>query len=326
MVENMLNNWSTWAFGAFSPSVPRLAGYRPRETNVSKFTSDTFYNNYRSLRYRLFIPSTYCGEPMPLVVMLHGCGQNATDFALGTGMNELAEEYGFLVLYPEQSCQANWNRCWNWFDGAQQQRDRGEPALIAALTQHIANDYTVDRACVSVAGLSAGASMAVILGRTYPDLFSAVGCHSGLAHGSATNSYDAMSAMRDGADLVRLADTPRLAGVPIIVFHGDDDDTVHQKNGGDVVRQSIASFTACSPNVDEETTVAEETGQALGRRFTRAVHRGQTGVVVAEQWTVHGAGHAWSGGSADGSYTDTKGPNASQEMLRFFLSTRLAHA
>lgn len=326
MYENMLNNWSSWAFGAFAPSEAAVAGFRPREATISKFTSDTFYSNYRSLRYRLFIPSSYCAEPMPLVVMLHGCGQNATDFALGTGMNELAEEYGFLVLYPEQSCQANWNRCWNWFDGAQQQRDHGEPALIAALTERIASDYTVDRACVSVAGLSAGASMAVILGRTYPDLFCAVGCHSGLAHGSATNSYDAMAAMRDGADLVRLADTPCLAGVPIIVFHGDDDDTVHQKNGGDVVRQSIESFTACSPNVDEETTVLEEIGQALGRRFTRAVHRGRSGDVVAEQWTVHGAGHAWSGGSADGSYTDPKGPNASLEMLRFFLSTRLAHA
>jgi poly(3-hydroxybutyrate) depolymerase len=135
-----------------------------------------------------------------------------------------------------------------------------------------------------------------------------------------------MTAMRDGADLDRLADTPRLAGVPVIVFHGDDDATVHQKNGGDVVRQSIDSFTACSADAQAAMTVMEETGTTRGRGFTRAVHRGKTGAVVAEQWTVHGSGHAWSGGNSDGTYTDAKGPNASLEMLRFFFSTRLAHA
>jgi len=161
--------------------------------------------------------------------------------------------------------------------------------------------------------------MAVILGRTYPDLFSAVGCHSGLAHGSATDSAGALLAMRDGADPDTLAHTGPLAGVPTIVFHGDADATVHQQNSAGVVRQSLDSHAAHTPHARAHMRIVEETGESGGRAFTRHIHAGKNGVVLAEHWTVHGAGHAWSGGSPQGSYTDTRGPNASREMLRFFL-------
>jgi poly(hydroxyalkanoate) depolymerase family esterase len=224
-----------------------------------------------------------------------------------------------MVLYPEQTADAHWNKCWHWYEPAHHRRGDGEPALIAGLTQHIAAEYAVDRRRVSVAGLSSGAAMAVILGRTYPDLFSAVGCHSGLAHGSATDSVGAMLAMRDGAAPDTLARTGPLPGVPTIVFHGDADATVHQQNSAGVVQQSIDSYAAHTPHARAHMRILAETGESGGRAFTRHIHAGKNGVVLAEHWTLHGAGHAWSGGSLQGSYTDTRGPNASREMLRFFL-------
>jgi poly(hydroxyalkanoate) depolymerase family esterase len=257
---------------------------------------------------------------MPLVVMLHGCGQTASDFALGTGMNELAEQLQVLVLYPEQTADVHWNKCWHWYDPTHHRRGEGEPALLAGLTQSIAAEYAVDRARVAVAGLSSGAAMAVILGRTYPDLFSAVGCHSGLAHGSATDSAGAIVAMRDGADPDTLPQTGLLAGVPTIVFHGDADATVHQHNSAGVVRQSVESYVAHRPDGRANLRIVEETGESGGRAFTRHIHAEKSGTVLVEHWTVHGAGHAWSGGTPQGSYTDTRGPNASREMLRFFLN------
>jgi poly(hydroxyalkanoate) depolymerase family esterase len=292
-----------------------------READASKFISNSFDADFGSLRYKLFIPSKYTGAPLPLIVMLHGCGQDADDFAFGTGMNELAEKVRCLVAYPEQSPSANYGKCWNWFEESNHLRGQGEPALIAGVTQKILAEYAVDRTRVCVAGLSSGGAMAVILGRTYPDLFTSVGCHSGLAHGSATDRYGAMLAMRDGADLGALAKTGPAASLPIIVFHGDMDSTVHWKNSVGVVQQSIDSYAAQMRHARAKVEIAlsEETGEVTGRGFTRKVHRGAAGEIVAEQWTVHGSGHAWSGGRRNGSYTDTNGPDASKEMLRFFM-------
>jgi poly(hydroxyalkanoate) depolymerase family esterase len=305
-----------WSFHPWTTApewTPRSAASLPAR---GEFMAGLFESGARSLRYKLYIPAGYRGEPLPLVVMLHGCGQDATDFALGTGMNALAEQENFLVLYPEQSSQANWNRCWNWYDEAHHERDEGEPAVIAGLTQSIIAQYAVDPARVAVAGLSSGGAMAVILGRTYPDVFKAVGCHSGLAHGSATDGLSALSAMREGADPCTLEHAMPEASIPVIVFHGDVDCTVNQKNGSDVVRQTIACHLAQAPG---QTVTLEETGEMRGRSFTRHTHRGHTGDVIAEHWTIHGAGHAWSGGSPRGSYTDARGPDASREMLRFFM-------
>jgi poly(hydroxyalkanoate) depolymerase family esterase len=217
---------------------------------------------------------------------------------------------GVLVLYPEQSACAHWNRCWNWYVPTHHRRGEGEPAMIAALTRRIAADHGADSSRIAVAGLSSGAAMAVILGRTYPDLFNAVGCHSGLAHGSATDGFGAMLAMRDGAAPSILALAAPAPGVPVIVFHGDADATVHRHNGAGVVQQSVDS---------RAVRIVEEKGDAGGRAYTRHIHTGADGAVLAEQWTVHGAGHAWSGGGTRGSYSDRHGPDASREMLRFFL-------
>jgi poly(hydroxyalkanoate) depolymerase family esterase len=302
MLMNLLDTWPALLFGFQAPS----SVTRPGGT----FSPGSFDVGGRTLRYRLYVPSRHAGQPMPLVVMLHACGQDAGDFALGTGMNALAEEHGVLVLYPEQAAGAHWNRCWNWYDRTHHRRGKGEPAMIAALTRRIAADHGADGRRISVAGLSSGAAMAVILGRTYPDLFNAVGCHSGLAHGSATDGIGAMLAMRDGAAPSILAGAAPSSGAPVIVFHGDADATVHRHNSAGVVQQSVDS---------RAVRVVEEKGESGGRAYTRHLHTASDGAVLAEQWIVHGAGHAWSGGGTRGSYSDRHGPDASREMLRFFL-------
>ena len=305
-------------FDAWSSLAMPWAGGPAQPNSGSRFTYGFHKDGEHALHYRLFIPG---GErrPMPLIVMLHGCGQDAADFAAGTGMNALAEEHGCLVLYPEQSCSAHWNRCWNWYDPAGQRRGEGEPALIAGLARRILAEHPADPRRVVVAGLSAGGSMAVILGRTYPDLFSAVGCHSGLAHGSAGCDASALQAMRKAADTLAPAPPGPHAVVPVIVFHGDADRTVHRSNGSGVIRQALDSHAARGQAREAGVATVAESGCSAGRAFTRHVHRESTGGVLAEQWTVHGAGHAWSGGDPRGSCTDARGPNASEEMLRFFI-------
>ena len=258
--------------------------------------------------YKLYIPPQAGQRPLPLVVMLHGCTQNPDDFAAGTGMNESARAQGFYVLYPAQSQQANPQRCWNWFKHSHQQRGRGEPALLAGMVREVMAHHPVDPARVFVAGLSAGGAMAAIMGETYPDLFAAVGVHSGLAAGSANDLPSAMGAMKRSAGKASGA----ASGVPTIVFHGDADATVHPGNGAHVIAASVHA----AGDVQTEQGLA-----AGGHRYTRHVHRGSDeGPVLAEHWVVHGAAHAWSGGSAKGSYTDPRGPDATAEMLRFFMA------
>ncbi len=263
-----------------------------------------------SREYKLYIPPASFEEPLPLVVMLHGCTQNPDDFAAGTGMNEAALKRGFYVLYPAQTQHANSSRCWNWFKHNHQKRGRGEPALLAGMTRDVMKRYNIDPKRVYVAGLSAGGAMAAILGDAYPDLFAAVGVHSGLATGAATNVQTALGVMQSGAAPGSARTT---ASPPTIVFHGDSDATVNPANGEHVVAASAGPHKP-------ETKRAKS---ANGRHYTQRVYKEAGGRVVAEHWAVHGAGHAWSGGSARGSYTDGTGPDATQEMLRFFLVNTL---
>jgi poly(hydroxyalkanoate) depolymerase family esterase len=271
------------------------------------FVAGRFGEGRAQREFKLYVPPQAAEQALPLVVMLHGCTQDPDDFAAGTRMNELARKQGCFVLYPAQSPQANPQRCWNWFKHTHQQRGRGEPALLAALTRQVMAKHRIDPARVYVAGLSAGGAMAAILGQAYPDLYAAVGVHSGLASGAAKDLPSALAAMRSGAD----AEASEAPGIPTIVFHGDADSTVHPANGHHVVRASAARS-------DGEPQAHRERANG-GRNYTRHVHRSPAGDVLAEHWVVHGSGHAWSGGSRQGSYTDPAGPDATDEMLRFFL-------
>lgn len=271
-----------------------------------RFLAGSFADHAMRRDYKLYVPPGAGARPLPLVVLLHGCTQDPDDFAAGTAMNALARQQGFYVLYPAQSRQANPQRCWNWFKHSHQQRGRGEPALLAGMTRAVMAEHAIDADRVYVAGLSAGGAMAAILACAYPELYAAAGVHSGLAAGSASDLPSALAAMRQGGPL-------RAAGghgVPTIVFHGEGDTTVHPSNGMQVAAASAGADAAA------DVTQASSPG---GRRYSRSVYRRHGSGVVAEHWQVQGAPHAWSGGSAQGSYTDPRGPDASAEMLRFFL-------
>lgn len=285
-----------------------------RSARPAAFRSGTYASNAGQRDYRLYVPSTHGDTASPLLVMLHGCTQSPEDFAAGTRMNELAEAHGCLVVYPAQTQAANAQKCWNWFSPADQQRDRGEPALIAGITRQVMREHAVDPGRVYVAGLSAGGAAAAIMGQAYPDLYAAVGVHSGLACGAARDVGSAFAAMRQGAP-VAAASGRQAPGVPTIVFHADNDRTVHSRNGDQVIEQVAAAAV-----LGQEVHAGQVPG---GRSFRRTVYRDARGKPVLEHWLVAGGGHAWSGGSAQGTYTDPLGPDASREMLRFFAEHRL---
>ncbi|RJF94977.1 alpha/beta hydrolase family esterase [Noviherbaspirillum saxi] len=296
---------------------------RADKAGHGKFLSRSQSNAAGRRNYKLYVPRSYVGQPMPLVVMLHGCKQNPDDFATGTGMNLLAEEQGFLVLYPEQMQSANGSNCWNWFQPNDQKRDAGEPSLIADMTRTVIEEFHIDRSRVYVAGLSAGGAMAAVMGATYPDIYAAIGVHSGLPYRVAHDVPSAFGAMNGGLGKTGMPSkrgkkvSPLSHVVPIVVFHGDRDTTVHPANG----EQAISQCLRASPGSTD--AVIEESGQSGGRFFTRRIYKDKDGRPVGEHWLVHGAGHAWLGGESGGSYTDTRGPKASREMLRFFLSHTL---
>src|SRR5471030_2617176 len=279
----------------------------------AQFITGSYRNQAGTRNYKLYIPSSYHGQAMPLLVMLHGCTQDPDDFAAGTQMNAVAEEQQCFVVYPEQTRNANNSKCWNWFNAIDQQRGQGEPSLIAGIARQVIDDYPVNEGQVYVAGLSAGGAMAMIVGTLYPDVFAAVGVHSGLPYASAQDLPSALNAMKRGAGEITHAPRSK-GGLPIIVFHGDRDTTVHPQNGEDVMEQGLNGHAA-APSVQSGAV-------PNGHRYTQTTHRRADGAPQAEHWVVHGSGHAWSGGSERGSYTDNKGPDASREMMRFFKTVR----
>jgi poly(hydroxyalkanoate) depolymerase family esterase len=288
-----------------------------KETGAGRFVAASYANAAGSRSYKLYIPAAAGERPLPLLVMLHGCTQSPDDFAAGTGMNRLAEEHGCYVAYPAQDQRANAQRCWNWFQPGDQVRERGEPSLIAGIARQIMAEHRVDPARVYVAGLSAGGAQAAIMAAAYPELFAAVGVHSGLACGVARDLQSALTAMRQGPNGAAMPGNGRL--VPTIVFHGDQDRTVNPLNGDHVLRQALGTTAGLQSELEE--------GKAAGGlAYSRTVYQDAAGRAVLERWTVHGAGHAWSGGSPDGSYTEPRGPDASRDMLRFFMAHRAARA
>jgi poly(hydroxyalkanoate) depolymerase family esterase len=309
--RNLPDGLRGW-FGRVAPVMrdkPVSPVLEPERGSGGQFLSRSYRNPAGTRGYRLYVPSGYSGEPVPLVVMLHGCKQSPEDFAAGTRMNAHAEEMTWLVAYPEQSATANGSRCWNWFRPQDQQRGQGEPSLIAGITQQVMDDHAVAPSRVYVAGLSAGGAAAAIMGSAYADLYAAVGIHSGLAPGAAQDIPSAFAAMRRGARVRK--GTGGTSIVPTIVFHGDQDRTVNPQNAELILAQFV-------PGREELEKRVEEDQVAGGYAYTRTRYIDQAGSVLLESWVVHGEAHAWSGGSREGSYTDPNGPDATREMLRFF--------
>lgn len=304
------------------------------EATPKTYKEGMYENEYGARDYKLYFPDGYNGQRLPLVVMLHGCGQEPADFAKGTKMNQLADEYRFIVLYPTQSWQANLNHCWNWFEREHQQRDRGEPAILAGMTQEIIDQYNIQHKQVYVAGMSAGGAMSVILGAAYPDLYTVIGVSVGIMYNGATNVVGGLTVMAlGGADphekgrLAYEASGDNNRVVPVIVFHGNRDLTVNVKNGHQTISQWAKTNDLADDGIENDsitdqhyTTIRGEVPG--GHSYIRSLYSNQKGSVIMEKWIVDKMGHHWSGGSAEGSYTDPKGPDASREMIRFFFEHR----
>ena len=283
---------------------------RASRPEPGSFVDGEFAGSNGTMAYKLYTPVGSSRRKLPLVVMLHGCRQSAGNFATGTGMNRIADELGFLVLYPQQSKAANLVRCWNWHRPGDQKRGRGEPAKIAELTGAVVTLCKGDVNRVYVAGLSAGGAEAAIVASAYPEIYVAVGVHSGISKGNVRTLNGALSAMRSGGDLS--ADIPACQPRPTIVFHGDRDNVVNPS--------SVEGFVATALRlVEGPISTLVETGRSNGgREFTRTVYRHKRDKPLIETWIIHGSGHGWSGGNVLGLDTDPAGPDASRAMIRFF--------
>lgn len=292
------------------------------------FTTRT-YGRYR---YKMYIPTGYrYGTPAMLLVMLHGCTQSPDDFASGTMMNTYAEQHTFIVVYPDQPLTANPNRCWNWFSSQHQHRDRGEPARIMGIVEQVRLDYTIDSRRVHVAGISAGASMGIILGATYPDVFASLGVCSGVAYRAATSVAGALLVQTRGCtNLPALAQAAYDAMgthrrvVPIIVFQGTADMTVAPINAEHIIAQwghtnRLVADAEHLPPADPAPTHIREGRVDGGRSYTESIYEDHQGMVVMKRYLVQGMQHCWPGGSSGGTYTDPRGPNASALMAEFFV-------
>ena len=288
---------------AIAPAVPEGAQYIARQHRCAQGARG----------YKLYLPASARKQAKGLIVMLHGCGQDPDDFALGTHMNAVAEKQGLAVAYPAQTQKHNPRGCWNWFAPVHQMRGMGEPAILASLTRKLMRELGLTRDQVYVAGLSAGGAMAAVLADIYPDVFSAAGIHSGLARGAARDVRSAMAAMRRGAPGGAVPAPIRTKYSPVrrIIFQGDKDDTVHLSNAKHLV-------TAALGDAPQAARITSNSVRKIAYTRSDFARSGDAGPL--ELWILKGTGHAWSGGRVAGSFTDPKGPDASTQMVRFFLA------
>jgi poly(hydroxyalkanoate) depolymerase family esterase len=293
---------------AHLPRTPFAPDERPAFPPDDKFTSRSYRGPAGSLNYRLYVPTDHATRELALVLMLHGCTQNPEDFALGTRMNGLADEFGLIVAYPHQPRSANASGCWNWFDKRHQHRGAGEPAKLAGLSQTLAVEFGIGRERTFAAGLSAGGAMAEVLAATYPDVFDAVGIHSGLPYKAAKDVPSAFAAMKGAAGEPALRVVTE-SECRKIVFHGGADATVNPVNAMRIFEHARGGGLK---RIDLESNIE-------GRRVDQTVLENSAGQPIVELWFVEGGGHAWFGGDSRGTYTESAGPDASRLMVRFFL-------
>lgn len=265
-----------------------------------------------------------------LVVMLHGCTQDADDAARGTRLHETAARAGWMVLYPEQPAESNVKKCWNWFDRAHQGRDAGEPSIIAGLTSQVVAEYRGDGARVFLAGLSAGAAMASLVAAAYPERYAALALHSGLVYGAATSAIDAIGVMQRGvASPEAYAESAHraMAGwarvMPTLVIHGEGDGVVAPINGAQAARQwFLTNALAMGQPLDTTSGATDRSERVEGGYLVRQqTYRAKDGTPLSRLVMVRELGHAWSGGAPEGSFTDPRGPSATAMILDFFASS-----
>lgn len=308
------------------PSSRKKAAASPRTAAApGRWLSLHFSSLTARMRYWLYLPASVPpGAAMPLLVMLHGCEQTATSFAEGTRMNTLAEKAGYAVLYPQQSATAHPQRCWKWYDRATQQGG-GDAATIAALVRAVLLAYPIDRSRIYIAGISAGAAMAHIVALHHPDVFAAVGLHSGPVFGAGHSTIGALGVMQHGAASRSeaaiaevLAGQPGRLALPTIVIHGEDDAVVRPVNQMQLAGQAM--------HLNGSATQTEKLTAKLATTRTRAyqvrdVLRGRQ--LVLRLVRIAGLQHAWSGGDPRYKFNAAPGPDAGKMMLAFFARQRL---
>lgn len=309
---------------------------RVQASSSGSWQQFTYNGSAGSRPYFVYTPANYqVGTAVPLIVMLHGCTQTPADFATGTQMDALADQKQFIVIYPQQTSTYNSEECWNWFQTADQSRGSGEPAIIAGVVQTVeqnTSQWTIDTSHVYVAGMSAGAAMAVVMGATYPDIFAAIGVHSGLEYQAGTDQTSGTQALSQGgpnptqqgqAAYNAMGSYARV--VPTIDFQGTSDYTVYPINGDQVIQQwmqtdHLASNNTYNASFNSPSSTTNGQVPNGGRSYTTETWNDNSGNEVEEYWKVNGMGHAWSGGSSSGSFTDPQGPSATQAMYNFFIA------
>lgn len=282
--------------------------------------------------YKLYVPASYSGEALPLIVDLHGCSSNADEEARWSRFNELAERFNVLVAYPEQSPEANGNRCWNWFLEEHYHRDAGEPLLIAGITREVMAGWAVNPQRVYVAGISAGGAMSVIMAATYPDLYAAAMVYAGCQYqgGATCMGAGATLPAEESGRRAYEAMGSRARVVPVLVIQGDTDPLVPPANAERVVQQFLASDDwadngANDGSVNRNRSATRSGQKPGGRSYDIDDYTDAAGCLLAQRWLIQGMGHAWSNATPNGSprdaaLTDPLGPDVSTPTLEFFLS------
>ena len=305
---------------------PRTAAKRPvaKRRTSGRWLRSTYTGPAGSRSYDVYLPAGHRRTArVPLVVLLHGCNQASEEFVAATRFTALADRHGFVIVAPRQTRGYQPGGCWRWYESAHQARGTGEPAILAGIVAKVLAEpsrWRIDRSRVYAAGISAGGAMALILAATYPEVFAAVGVHSAPAYRSATSGGRALGAMRGRGAVVTPLAGARMA--PLIVFQGTGDRVVHARSGTLVAEQWLAYDAARSAGPGDPHRITRSRAAARrsadGRRYTVTRWYSARGRKQLEYWRVEGLGHAWSGGLADGSYSDSRGPRASTAMWQFF--------